>query len=139
MLATLLDESSGKTGLLNRPEKARATATLNLSHRAPTLCHHQDIRRQARKLQVSGRIGDIEGMVLVEAQALFVQPWYTKLLSSQRLHRHIGRPILVNQPSWALSRRCLHLRLLCLRCHRQMDEWACMATVRSYARVWVNE
>ncbi|KAI0804837.1 HotDog domain-containing protein [Irpex lacteus] len=99
MLATLLDESLGRTALLNLPEKVGVTATLNLSYRAPTRANQFVViktfvdEQEGRKVRVSGRIEDIEGKVLVEAQALFVQPRYAKMLSSQRLHARLGRPL----------------------------------------------
>ncbi|KAI0696595.1 Thioesterase/thiol ester dehydrase-isomerase [Cytidiella melzeri] len=99
MLATLLDESLGRIALLNLPDKVGVTAKLSLNYRAPTRANqfvviktHVD-EQEGRKVKVSGRIEDLDGNTLVEAQALFVQPRYAKMLNAKRLHARLGRPL----------------------------------------------
>jgi len=47
---------------------------------------------KGRKATVSGRVEDLNGTVLVEASATFVQPRYAKLLQSQQLRKAMGEP-----------------------------------------------
>lgn len=51
-----------------------------------------------RKAVVSGRIEDLNGTLLVEASATFVQPRYAKLLHSAQLSKAMGSPPAVNEP-----------------------------------------
>ncbi|KAI0758395.1 HotDog domain-containing protein, partial [Irpex lacteus] len=94
ILATLLDELLGRRyASLNLPEKAWVTATLNLSYRDATRTNQVHIKtfvdeQAGRKVRVSPGVEVIEGKVLVEAQVLFFQPRYAKVLSLQWLHRH---------------------------------------------------
>ncbi|OBZ77278.1 hypothetical protein A0H81_01640 [Grifola frondosa] len=98
LLATLLDESLARTALLNLPDKVGVTANLTLNYRAPTRADQfiviktrlQDVN--GRKVRVTGTIEDMQGVVLVEASALFVQPRYAKLLNSNHIKRMIGAP-----------------------------------------------
>lgn len=76
-------------------------------------------------------------------RSLFVQTHYAKILSAQRLHRHLGRhrpdpgkPAV--EGSLAPSPSLTLLRLGPSRL-RQVDEWACVVTVRSYARGRMDE
>ena len=45
-----------------------------------------------RKAKVSGRVEDVNGKILVEASATFVQPRYAKLLNSAHLRQAMGEP-----------------------------------------------
>ncbi|KAI0755971.1 hypothetical protein BC629DRAFT_1598342 [Irpex lacteus] len=92
-----VDVPKEELALLNVAEKVQVTATLNLTYRAPTRAYQFVViktfvdEQAGRKVWVSGRIEDIEEKVLVEAQSLFVQPHYAKILSAQRVHRHLDR------------------------------------------------
>ncbi|KAJ3500188.1 hypothetical protein NMY22_g19342 [Coprinellus aureogranulatus] len=74
LLATLLDESLGRTAIMNLPEKVGVTATLTLNYRAPTMADQFVVIRtqldevKGRKAFVKGRIETLEGTVLVEAR-----------------------------------------------------------------------
>ncbi|KAJ6608899.1 HotDog domain-containing protein [Mycena sp. CBHHK59/15] len=98
LLATLLDEALARNAIMNLPEKVGVTATLSLSYRAPTradqfvLINTALVERKGRKAMVSGRIEDLEGTLLVEAQAMFIQPRYAKLLSPFIIQQQIGEP-----------------------------------------------
>ncbi|KAJ7111630.1 HotDog domain-containing protein [Mycena crocata] len=96
LLATLLDEALGRNAIINLPEKVGVTATLSLKYKAPTRADQfvvmktQLVEAKGRKARVSGRVEDLQGTVLVEAEALFVQPRYAKLLSSTVVRQHMG-------------------------------------------------
>ena len=47
---------------------------------------------KGRKATVSGRVEDLKGTVLVEANATFVQPRYAKLLHTAQLRKAMGEP-----------------------------------------------
>lgn len=98
MLATLLDEILGRQALLNLPDKIGVTAYLNLNYRAPTRADQflviktRLVEAKGRKAKVAGRIEDAQGNVLVEAEALFIQPKYAKVLNTQRMREMMGEP-----------------------------------------------
>ncbi|GAA5960251.1 hypothetical protein JCM21900_002440 [Sporobolomyces salmonicolor] len=88
LLATVLDESLGRTAFLNLPTNIGVTATLNLKYRKPTFANQYIVIRtsvteqKGRKAWVKGRIENTEGEVLVEAEALFVEPRMARFLSN---------------------------------------------------------
>ncbi|PCH37108.1 Thioesterase/thiol ester dehydrase-isomerase [Wolfiporia cocos MD-104 SS10] len=98
LLATLLDETLGRQALLNLPEKIGVTAYLHLNYRAPTSADQwlvvktRLVEAKGRKSKVAGGIYDMQGNVLVEAEALFIQPKYAKLLDTRRMREMIGEP-----------------------------------------------
>lgn len=98
LLATLLDESLARTAIINLPEKVGVTAKLSLSYRAPTRADQFVVIRtflvevNGRKALVRGRVEDLQGTVLVEADAMFVQPRYAKLLNNEGLKQAMGEP-----------------------------------------------
>lgn len=47
---------------------------------------------KGRKATVTGRVEDLNGTVLVEASATFVQPRYAKILHSAQLRKAMGEP-----------------------------------------------
>ncbi|KAJ7736019.1 HotDog domain-containing protein [Mycena maculata] len=98
LLATLLDQALGRNAVINLPEKVGVTATLSLKYKAPTRADQfvvlktELVEARGRKVAVSGRVEDLQGVVLVEADALFIQPRYAKLLNSTRIHQQAGMP-----------------------------------------------
>lgn len=104
LLATMLDESLGRISLLNLPDKIGVTAKLTLNYRAPTRADQFVViktkvdEKAGRKVKVSGTIEDLNGTVLVEASALFVQPRYAKLLNPSKLHARLGAPPDASEP-----------------------------------------
>ncbi|KIK59046.1 hypothetical protein GYMLUDRAFT_44788 [Collybiopsis luxurians FD-317 M1] len=96
MLATLLDECMARTAILNLPERIGVTATLNLNYRAPTKADQFIVIKtkigevKGRKAHVVARVEDLNGTLLVEAEAMFVQPKYAKLLNSAALRQVMG-------------------------------------------------
>ncbi|KAF7310242.1 4HBT domain-containing protein [Mycena indigotica] len=98
MLATLLDESLGRNAIINLPAQIGVTAHLGLRYRAPTRADQFVVIRTSlvsqtgRKAAVKGTVETLDGTVLVEADALFVQPKYAKLLSASVVRQHMGEP-----------------------------------------------
>ncbi|KAK7689648.1 hypothetical protein QCA50_007441 [Cerrena zonata] len=81
LLATILDESLGRISILNLPDKVGVTANLNLNYKAPT--------RANQFLVVKTHL---DGTLLVEATALFIQPRYAKLLNTNQIREVLGGP-----------------------------------------------
>ncbi|GLB36866.1 putative thioesterase superfamily protein [Lyophyllum shimeji] len=98
LLATLLDETLARTAIANLPEKVGVTAQLTLNYRAPTRADQFVVIRtfleeaKGRKVTVNGRVEGLDGTVLVEAKATFVQPRYAKLLNTEALKQAMGEP-----------------------------------------------
>ncbi|KAF7335693.1 UPF0644 protein PB2B4.06 [Mycena venus] len=98
LLATLLDEALARNAITNLPEKVGVTATLSLTYRAPTRADQfvvlktQLVELKGRKATVVGRVEDLQGNLLVEANGLFVQPRYAKLLDPKLIRQNLGEP-----------------------------------------------
>ncbi|KAJ6577611.1 HotDog domain-containing protein [Mycena capillaripes] len=98
LLATLLDEALARNAITNLPEKVGVTATLSLNYRAPTRADQfvviktQLLELKGRKATVTGRVEDLQGNLLVDAKALFIQPRYAKLLDPSLIRRNLGEP-----------------------------------------------
>ncbi|TFK62371.1 Thioesterase/thiol ester dehydrase-isomerase [Pluteus cervinus] len=96
LLATLLDESLARVAIMNLPDKVGVTAKLSINYRAPTIADQFVVIKvklegaEGRRSQVSGRVEDLKGTLLVEATATFVQPRYAKLLNSKVLKTQMG-------------------------------------------------
>ncbi|KAJ7932858.1 HotDog domain-containing protein [Mycena leptocephala] len=99
LMATLLDEALGRNAIINLPEKVGVTATLSLRYKAPTRADQfvvmktELVELKGRKALVAGRVEALDGTLLVEAEALFVQPRYAKLLNSKIVRQHMGDPL----------------------------------------------
>ncbi|KAI0040702.1 Thioesterase/thiol ester dehydrase-isomerase [Auriscalpium vulgare] len=104
LLATLLDESMGRTAILNLPDKIGVTANLNVNYKAPTRADQfivlrvRLVEKAGRKTRVAGAVEDLDGNVLVEATSLFVQPRYSKLLASSGVREALGEAPAMRQP-----------------------------------------
>ncbi|KAJ7124703.1 HotDog domain-containing protein [Mycena filopes] len=98
LLATLLDEALARNAITNFPEKVGVTATLSLNYRAPTRADQfvvlktKLVELNGRKATVSGRVEDLDGNLLVDATALFIQPRYAKLLNPMLVRQQLGEP-----------------------------------------------
>ncbi|XP_006456336.1 hypothetical protein AGABI2DRAFT_195498 [Agaricus bisporus var. bisporus H97] len=98
LLATLLDECLGRTAIINLPDQVGVTATLSLKYRAPTradqfiMIRTSIVEAQGRKIKVKGQIEDLQGGILVEADAMFVQPRYAKMLNTKAIKEVFGQP-----------------------------------------------
>jgi len=104
LLATLLDESLARIAISNLPDKVGVTAKLSIDYRTPTRADQvvviktQLIEAQGRKSLVSARIEDLDGTLLVEGTATFVQPRYAKLLNTDKLKKVMGEPVNAQTP-----------------------------------------
>jgi len=84
--------------ITNLPEKVGVTATLALNYRAPTRADQfivlktRLVELKGRKATVTGRVEDLEGTLLVDADALFIQPRYAKLLDPKLIRQNLGEP-----------------------------------------------
>ncbi|KAF7375374.1 UPF0644 protein PB2B4.06 [Mycena sanguinolenta] len=98
LLATLLDEALARNAITNLPEKVGVTATLSLNYRAPTRADQfvvlktRLVELKGRKATVTGRVEDLQGTLLVDADALFIQPRYAKLLDPKLIRQNLGEP-----------------------------------------------
>lgn len=88
LMATLLDESMGRVAFFNLPNNIALTANLTLDYRAPTKADQFVVIKcklestKGRKAVVSSRVEDMQGKVLIEASAIFVEPKYANLLKA---------------------------------------------------------
>ncbi|KAJ8503377.1 hypothetical protein ONZ45_g10913 [Pleurotus djamor] len=104
LLATLLDEALGRQAISNLPDKVGVTASLTVNYKAPTradqfvLIKTKLVSKQGRKVQVEGMVEDLNGNILVQATALFVQPRYAKLLKPEMLKHAMGEPDHSKEP-----------------------------------------
>ncbi|KAL4067024.1 HotDog domain-containing protein [Scleroderma yunnanense] len=104
LLATLLDEGLARTAISNLPDKIGVTASLTMNYRAPTFADQfivlkvRLIEKSGRKSRVSGRVEDVNGNLLVEAEATFVQPKYAHMLSNSVVKQAMGEPEPKNTP-----------------------------------------
>ncbi len=91
LLATLLDEGLARCGFSALPNKIGVTANLNIDYRNPApagsyvVLKAETTKVEGRKVWVKGRIellGDTvkPGKLLAEAEGLFVEPKYAKVL-----------------------------------------------------------
>lgn len=91
LLATLLDEGLARCGFAALPNKIGVTASLTINYRKPApagsfiVLKAETTKVEGRKVWVKGRIeilGESEepGMVLVEAEGLFIEPKYAKAI-----------------------------------------------------------
>lgn len=104
LLATILDESLARTAINNLPDKIGVTANLSINYRAPTFADQfivikvRLLEKKGRKVQVGGRVEDLKGNVLVEANGTFVQPKYANLLSNSVVKQAMGEPETAQSP-----------------------------------------
>lgn len=91
LLATLCDEGLARCGFSALPNKIGVTASLTINYRKPApagsfvVLKAETTKLDGRKVWVKGRIellGETEepGQVLVEAEGLFIEPKYAKVL-----------------------------------------------------------
>lgn len=90
LLATLLDEGMGRCCFGALPNKIAVTASLTVNYKSPApangfvLLTAEVVKAEGRKCWVKGKIqvlgeGEEGGKVLVEAEALFIEPRYAKV------------------------------------------------------------
>ena len=83
---------------MNLPEKVDVTATLTVDYKSPCKAnqfiaiHTKLTSLSGRKAHIESRIEDLEGNLIAQGRALFVQPKYAKLLHSAALRKAVGEP-----------------------------------------------
>ncbi|KAJ7915025.1 HotDog domain-containing protein [Mycena leptocephala] len=98
LLSTLMDEALTRNASMNLPEKIGVTATFSLNYRAPTRGDHfvilktRLVEAKGRKATVSGRLEDLNGSLLVDAQALIIQPRDISAMHPEIFWQIIGQP-----------------------------------------------
>ncbi|KZO94424.1 Thioesterase/thiol ester dehydrase-isomerase [Calocera viscosa TUFC12733] len=111
LTATLLDEALARQAVLSFPSHLGVTATLTVNYRAPVIADQFIVIEtklesvQGRKATVSGRICNLEGKLLVESTALYVEPKYAKYLSNSDVHHLLG---VKTKPSVGMEEKPLH-------------------------------
>ncbi|KAG8778572.1 hypothetical protein FRC15_010665 [Serendipita sp. 397] len=101
-IATLFDDAFFRTAVANFPARIGVTAWLKIDYRAPTRADQFVVFKtkvdkvEGRKVFVSGQMEDVEGNLLVQASALFVQPKYAHLIKSEEREKHfLNRPAAI--------------------------------------------
>ncbi|SJX62066.1 uncharacterized protein SRS1_10708 [Sporisorium reilianum f. sp. reilianum] len=84
MLATVCDEALARTAMYNLPGKIGVTARLEIDYRKPTMANQfvvlqtELIEQRGRKAVVKGTVTDVDGKLLLECRAIFVEPRYAR-------------------------------------------------------------
>jgi acyl-coenzyme A thioesterase PaaI-like protein len=84
MLATVCDEALARTAMYNLPGKIGVTARLEIDYRKPTMAHQfivlqtELVEKKGRKAIVKGTLKDVDGQLLLECRAIFVEPKYAR-------------------------------------------------------------
>ncbi|PLW46026.1 hypothetical protein PCASD_03507 [Puccinia coronata f. sp. avenae] len=94
LLATVCDEGLAVLALSNLPNKIGVTASLKLAYKKPVLASQFIVLRtwlpagrapSGRKAWADGRLENLAGDVLVEAESLFVEPKGAKFISNSQI------------------------------------------------------
>ncbi|CCA75644.1 hypothetical protein PIIN_09635 [Serendipita indica DSM 11827] len=101
-IATMFDDAFFRTGVMSFPAKIGVTAWLRIEYKAPTRADQFVVfktkvdKAEGRKVFLSGHMEDLEGNLLVKAEALFVQPKYAHLVQSEERAKHyLNRPAAI--------------------------------------------
>lgn len=94
LLATICDEGLAALAFSNLPNHIGVTASLKLDYKKPVLANQFIILKSwipldrppnGRKVWSNGRIENLSGDVLVEAQSLFIEPKLAKFISNSQI------------------------------------------------------
>ncbi|KAL7412755.1 HotDog domain-containing protein [Mrakia frigida] len=97
MVATILDEATGRNALLNLPTKIGVTANLSVNYRAPTKADQfvviktKLVERKGRKAVVAAEMWSLSGDKLADATAVYVEPKWAALLSGSGVEELLGK------------------------------------------------
>ncbi|EPQ27710.1 uncharacterized protein PFL1_04848 [Pseudozyma flocculosa PF-1] len=96
MLATICDEALARTAMYNLPGHIGVTAKLEINYRKPTRADQfivvktQLVEAKGRKAQVTAQVENLEGTLLLDSKALFIEPKYAKyFLDAETMKRHL--------------------------------------------------
>ncbi|EJT96547.1 Thioesterase/thiol ester dehydrase-isomerase [Dacryopinax primogenitus] len=96
LTATLLDEALARQAFLNLPSHLGVTATLTVNYRAPVMADQFILIEtkldtvKGRKATVSGCIYDLDGKLLAESSALYIEPKYAQVLANGDVKHLLG-------------------------------------------------
>ncbi|KAK4684025.1 hypothetical protein P7C73_g6183, partial [Tremellales sp. Uapishka_1] len=102
LLATVFDESLARNALLNLPTNIGVTANLTLNFKSPCMADQfvvvrtKLLEKKGRKVTVSGTMETLDGELLAEASALFIEPKWAQFLQSSGVTEALGKPIASN-------------------------------------------
>lgn len=88
LIATIFDETLARTAFYSLPSNVGVTARLEVNYRKPTMADQivrieaELVEAKGRKASVKGRMFDLNGLLLAEAEALFVEPRFAKYIST---------------------------------------------------------
>ncbi|CEH14897.1 Uncharacterized conserved protein [Ceraceosorus bombacis] len=88
LLATVLDETLARTAFFSLPHHVGVTARLEVDYRAPVkadqfvVVRTEKVESKGRKCTVQGSIQSLDGQILVQAKAIFVEPRMAKFLDN---------------------------------------------------------
>jgi len=88
LLATILDEGCARNAVLSFPSHVGVTANITLDFKSPTMANQfvvvktRLVELKGRKAVVHGQIEDLQGTILVQAKALFIEPKMAGALSA---------------------------------------------------------
>ncbi|CED82651.1 Uncharacterized conserved protein [Phaffia rhodozyma] len=97
MVGVVLDEATGRNALLNLPTKIGVTANLNINYRAPTRANQFVVIRtklqelKGRKVVVSAEMKSLEGELLADATAIYIEPKWAPLLANSGVAELLGK------------------------------------------------
>lgn len=95
LLATVLDETLARTSFFNLPNNIGVTARLEIDYRKPVkadqvvVIETKLIEAKGRKVTVEGVMRTLEGELLVESRAIFVEPRLLKWLNTSAVRNII--------------------------------------------------
>lgn len=95
LLATVLDETLARTSFFNLPNNIGVTARLEIDYRKPVkadqvvVVETKLIEAKGRKVTVEGVMRTLEGELLVESRAIFVEPRLLKWLNTSAVRNII--------------------------------------------------
>ncbi|ORX33970.1 HotDog domain-containing protein [Kockovaella imperatae] len=99
LIATTFDETLARNALLNIKTHIGVTASLTINYKSPCMADQFVVLRtkldkmDGRKVWVSGSMETLDGIVVAEASALFIEPKWAQFLESSGVTEAMGRPM----------------------------------------------
>lgn len=98
LLATVFDETLARNALMNIPTHIGVTANLNINYRSPCMADQFVVvktrldQKKGRKVVVSGSMETLDGELIADAKAIFVEPKWAQFLQSSGVTDALGAP-----------------------------------------------